>query len=125
VKKIKLDENFPYPAVEIFSKHGIDAPSVHHQNMDGSMDDHIYDVCIKEGRILITLDLDFANIIRYPSAPTPGIVLVRSGMKINLKKIAFICERLAHIVVSNDTQGKLFIAEDTRIRIRRPDERIY
>ena len=125
MKKIKLDENFPYSAVDIFSKHAIDASSVHHQKMDGSMDDLIYDVCIKEERILITPDLDFANIIRYPSAPTPGIVLVRSRYKITLKTITSICERLAQIVANHDTRGKLLIVEDNRIRIRKPDERIY
>ena len=78
MKKIKLDENFPPSVVDIFNQHGIDASSVFHQNMQGDVDDTVLDVCVKEDRILITFDLDFANIIRYSTEGTPGIIISRN-----------------------------------------------
>jgi hypothetical protein len=93
--------------------------------MQGFGYDSVYDVCIKEERILITPDLDFANIIRYPSENTSGIVLVRSKAKITIKNIPPLCERLAQIVVGHETRGMLIIVEDTKIRTRKPDTRIF
>lgn len=121
MKKIKLDENFPPSSVEIFGKYGIDTSSVFHQNMNGSTDDSVFDICTKEDRILITFDLDFANIIRYTTEGTPGIVVSRNKMKITLSNIKSLCERLAQIVVSHDIEGRLIIVEETRMRIRKPD----
>ena len=82
MKQIKLDENFPPGFTSVFEAGGIDASSVLKQNISGTDDDHLYQLCIKEKRIIVTFDLDFANIIRYPSATTSGatvmVVLVRA-----------------------------------------------
>jgi predicted nuclease of predicted toxin-antitoxin system len=58
MKKIKLDENFPPSLVHIFRLHGIDASSVHEQNMNGTDDDKLFEICIAEERAIITFDLD-------------------------------------------------------------------
>jgi predicted nuclease of predicted toxin-antitoxin system len=36
------------------------------QRLAGRSDDMIYAVCLAEGRVLITLDLDFSNPLRFP-----------------------------------------------------------
>jgi hypothetical protein len=69
--------------------------------------------------------LDFANIIRYPTDGTPGIILSRNKKKITLANIKPLCERLAKIVIDHDTKGQLFIVEETKIRIRKPDDRLF
>ena len=125
MKRIKLDENFPPSCVEIFNKHGIDASSVFHQNMQGDVDETVLEVCIKEERILITFDLDFANIIRFSAEGTEGIILSRNKRRITLANIKPLCERLARIVIEHDTKDKLFIVEEMKIRIRKPDNRIF
>ena len=122
MRKLKLDENFPPSCVSIFRLKDIDASSVFEQNMNGSTDDTLFEVCIAEERILITFDLDFANIIRYPSAPTSGIIIVRTKKKINLPQIESICEKLANFILHHEIEGNLCIVEDTKIRIRKPDE---
>lgn len=125
MKRVKLDENFPPSVVEIFSKHGIDTSSVFHQNMHGNVDDTVFKVCSEEYRILITFDLDFANIIRYPAEGTAGIILSRNKQKITLANIKPLCERLAKVVIDYDIKDNLIIVEETKIRIRRPDDRIF
>ncbi len=121
MKKVKLDENFPPSVVDIFSKQGIDASSVYHQDMNGAADDTVFEVCKKEGRILITFDLDFANIIRYPTEATPGIIISRNQMKVTLNNINVLCERLARIVIAHEIENNLRIIEETKIRVRKPD----
>jgi predicted nuclease of predicted toxin-antitoxin system len=121
MKRLKLDENFPPSVVEIFRESDIDASSVYEQGLQGSDDDNIYEICKKEARILVTFDLDFANIIRYPSKDTSGILIVRYQQKITLDRIKLLCKRLAGIIITNDTTSNLFIVEDAKIRVRRQE----
>jgi len=39
--------------------------------------ERVIDVCRREGRVLITLDLDFSNILSYPPSDFAGIVVLR------------------------------------------------
>lgn len=122
MKRIKLDENFPPVTVDIFRDRKIDASSVYEQQLNGAEDDKIYRVYVEEKRTLITFDLDFANIIRYPSDKTPGIIIARNKSKLNLSGITLLCKRLALLIEKEDLADKLFIVEETRVRIRKPDE---
>jgi len=122
MKKIKLDENFPPGSVTIFKKAKIDAASVLEQRLSSSPDDNLYKVCIREKRTMVTFDLDFANIIRFPSQNTPGIIVCRLRKKTSLAEIKILCNTVVSLIASNDLEGKLFIVEHHRIRIRKPPE---
>jgi len=122
MKKIKLDENFLPVSVEIFKKAKINAASVLDQKLSSTPDDNLYKVCISEKRALVTFDLDFANIIRFPSQNTPGIIVCRLRKETSLAEINMLCNTLISLITSNDLEGKLFIVEHHRIRIRRPPE---
>ena len=60
--KFKIDENLPIEFVEILQEYGYDAMTVHQQKLKGEKDPILLEICQQEGRILVTLDLDFANI---------------------------------------------------------------
>jgi predicted nuclease of predicted toxin-antitoxin system len=121
MKQIKLDENFPTGFTSVFEAGGIDASSVLKQNISGTDDDHLYQLCIKEKRIIVTFDLDFANIIRYPSATTSGIIVCRIRQRITLEDIKVLCEKLVGIINSTDLENNLVIVDGNKLRIRRPD----
>ena len=122
MKKLKLDENFPPSSVDVFRQNNIDASSVYEQDMCGSDDDSLFDVCIIEKRTLITFDLDFANILRYPASKTDGIIIVRSKKKMSIDEIGDICKRLVALILHTDLTGKLFIVENTKVRIRKSED---
>ncbi len=75
--RFKLDENLPHDAQTLLVRAGHDAHTVHDEQLDGCPDDRILDACVKEIRILITLDLDFSDIRRYPPAAHHGIWVLR------------------------------------------------
>jgi len=106
MKKLKLDENFPPTSVGIFRQNNIDASSVLEQDMCGSDDDSLFDVCFSENRALITFDLDFANILRYPSDKTDGIIVVRSKKEMSIDEIGQICKKLVALILHTDLTGK-------------------
>ncbi len=64
--KFKLDENLSPALAEKLTSAGHDAHSVIEQSLGGRPDSQVIEVCMREGRALITLDLDFANIQAYP-----------------------------------------------------------
>ena len=59
--RFKLDENLGRRGLVAFEVQGHDVSTIHLQGLDGSPDALVYDVCRVEGRVLVTLDLDFAN----------------------------------------------------------------
>ena len=61
-KEFKIDENLPTEFAEILQEAGYDAMTVHQQKLKGEKDPILLEICQQEGRILVTLDLDFANI---------------------------------------------------------------
>ncbi len=51
--------------------------TVYTESLAGSRDSILLDVCRLEKRILITLDLDFANMMNFPPGTHVGIVVLR------------------------------------------------
>ena len=64
--RFKLDENLSPSLAHIFNAAGHEAHAIVEQSLGGRPDEAVIDVCARETRVLVTLDLDFANIRRYP-----------------------------------------------------------
>ncbi len=75
--KFKLDENFGTRTQRIFRAAGHDVQTVRDEGLQGSSDQHLYDVCCFEQRCLVTLDLDFADTIRFQ--PVQGSFIFNQG----------------------------------------------
>jgi predicted nuclease of predicted toxin-antitoxin system len=60
--RFKADENLPAEVTVILAQAGHDAMSVLAQGLGGQPDPNVATVCQQEGRVLLTLDLDFADI---------------------------------------------------------------
>ena len=113
----KVDENLPVEAVYALRAAGHDALSVHDQGMVGSSDPRLISVCQAEGRALVTLDLDFSDIRSYPPGDHPGIIVLRPENQAKpavLNLLAF----LIPILALEPLQGKLWIAQESGLRIR-------
>jgi predicted nuclease of predicted toxin-antitoxin system len=76
--KFKLEENLDWRLAAVVAEGGgHDADTVKDEGMSGQADEAIFRACIAEGRVLITLDLDFANPLRFPQEQTAGVVVLR------------------------------------------------
>jgi predicted nuclease of predicted toxin-antitoxin system len=65
--KFKIDENLPVEAAGTLRDAGFDAETIRDEDLSGADDEIVASMVRSEGRILLTLDLDFANIQAYPS----------------------------------------------------------
>lgn len=115
--KLKLDENFsPALASELLAT-GHDAETVLGEGLGGHDDAAVYAAARAEGRVLVTLDLDFANPLRFGVSGGPGIMVLRPprptfGLIRSLLRDAM---RLADS--GSRISGRRWIVEPGRVRI--------
>ena len=119
--RFKLDENLARRAVEILRHAGHDTRTVPEQGLGGCGDPDLAERCRSEKRCLVTLDLDFANILSYPPENYSGIIVLRPprmllGLQLSLVKE--LTQRLSDLPL----EGRLWIVELGRIRIHEPSE---
>jgi predicted nuclease of predicted toxin-antitoxin system len=115
--KFKIDENLPVEAAESLRQMGYEATTVLEQRLGGGADAHIASVCQQEGRALVTLDTDFADIRSYPPGEYPGLIVLRLKRQDKLHVLEIIA-RLKEALSSEALEGYLWIVEEGRVRIR-------
>jgi predicted nuclease of predicted toxin-antitoxin system len=72
--RFRIDEHLPTEIKELLTLHQHDAVTVPDEAMAGAVDPDVAQVCRKEARALVTLDLDFSDIRSYPPEDYQGIV---------------------------------------------------
>jgi Domain of unknown function (DUF5615) len=77
--RFKVDENLHDDIAEALRSKGHDAVTVHDQHMRGDPDSRLGEVCRAEGRAIVSLDLDFANVRDYPPEDYPGVDRAAAG----------------------------------------------
>ncbi len=115
--KFKIDENLPIEFADLFTARGYGATTVIGQKLQGKSDNAISDVCIREEGILVTLDLDFADIKAYPPSQFPGFIVFRIPRQ-NRKILTSLFQRTIPLIGQKPLEHRLWIIEETQIRIR-------
>lgn len=113
----KVDENLHDEVAVLLRQHGHDAVTVYDQHLQGGMDDDLADVCRNEGRVIVTQDLDFSNILRYPPQDYAGIVVFRLHNQSRPSVVAAI-SRLLPLFATENLMGCLWIVDEVGMRVR-------
>ena len=72
--RLFLDENLSPNQAAILRAQGHDAVSVVDAGLSGQPDEKVREFAIAENRVLLILDGDFANMLQFPTAGTPGVI---------------------------------------------------
>ena len=115
--RFKLDENLPIRAVEVLRATGHDAVHLLDQIAAGADDGTVAGLVRAENRALITLDLDFADIRSYRPGDYHGIVILRPRHA-GGNEVTRLLIRFAQVVSRETLDGRLWIVDEHRIRIR-------
>jgi len=115
--KFKIDENLPDEAAELLAGAGHDAVTVGRQGMSGRPDADVAATCRQEARVIVTLDLDFADIRAFPPADYPGVVVLRLA-RLDKRRVLSVMRRLVPLLVQETLVGKLWIVDEMSVRVR-------
>ncbi len=116
--KVKLDENLGHRVKQVFLEAGLDVSSVLDQGLSGQPDERIFDVCRDENRVLVTLDHDFGNLVRFPVEECAGVVLLENPVQASLELLTELARVACEKLKERSVRGKLWIVEVGRIRER-------
>lgn len=115
--KFKVDENLPIDVAKRLNQAGHDSLTVLQQQLGGAKDNKLARVCKAEERIIITLDLDFADIRAYPPHKFAGFIVLRLKQQ-DRPHVMQIIEGLVKALEKDNPEQKLWIVDERRIRIR-------
>src|SRR5438309_394106 len=115
--KFKIDENLPLELADILRDENYDATTATAEGLSGKTDDAVLEVCKREERILITLDLDFSNVAAYPPRNYPGFIVLRPHHQ-DKQHLINLFRRLVPLLSVEPAPRRLWIVDESRIRIR-------
>jgi predicted nuclease of predicted toxin-antitoxin system len=115
--KFKLDENLGSRTAGLLAESGHDVETVAQEMLSGVCDVRLLEVCIAERRCLISLDLDFADVLRFPPHNTPGIAVLRVPRVASLPLLTDLVRSLLAALQTGSIAGRLWVIEAGRIRV--------
>lgn len=116
--KAKLDENLPLQIASRLRMLGHDGHTTQDEGLSGSSDLDLWSAVQREGRTLITQDLDFSDRRRFVLGTHHGIVLIRLRSPSRLKLVERVGEIFQYEVVST-WAGCFVVVTDQKVRVRR------
>ena len=119
--KFKLDENFGTRTQQLFRAAGHDVQTVRDEGLQGGSDQYLYEVCCTEQRCLVTLGLDFADIIRFPPNQASGIVVIRVPRNPSLSLLEKLIRQFSQMLTRMSVEKQLWIVEVGRIRVHQSE----
>jgi predicted nuclease of predicted toxin-antitoxin system len=118
--RFKLDENMPLDAAGLLRQAGHDCHTVYDEALTGARDEQVIVACRTGGHVLVTLDLDFADIRLYPPADSPGAIVLRPAEP-DAERVMRLLARAIKVLETEPIERRLWIVEEDRIRVRRSD----
>ena len=95
---------------------GCDVVTVQELGLSGASDDVVIDKALALGRVLLTRDMDFSNILLYPPAQYLGIVVLKMSPT-TVDDVHQVLEQA--LDQAQDIRGALLVVDKSKFRIRR------
>jgi predicted nuclease of predicted toxin-antitoxin system len=121
--KFKLDENMPADLAARLLEDGHDVADVVGEGLGGEDDPPVLNAAMDEGRILLTFDLDFADIRHYPPGSHAGIVVFRLQDQ-RWKTLQGPVDQLLTGGSLENLEGGLAIVDEIRVRCKRSKKQV-
>lgn len=115
----KVDENMPEETADLLQAAGHSAETVIQEGLSG-IDDPLLAamiVIVREGRALVTLDLEFGDLRAYPPRNYHGMVVIRSKQQDKYTLLTLV-QKFIPLLATEPLSGNLWIVEMDRVRIR-------
>lgn len=117
--RLAVDESMPGALADALTSAGMDAVDVRDVGLGGHDDDDVLAFAVAEGRAVITSDVGFGSILRYPLGSHAGIVLVRLPETEWPHIVARVVAQVGALDAA-DLSGNVVVIDEVRVRVRRP-----
>jgi predicted nuclease of predicted toxin-antitoxin system len=114
--QLLADECVYKATVDFLLTLGYDVVTVQELGLAGANDDAIIDRAVALGRVLLTRDMDFSNILLYPPAQYLGIMVLKMTPATVDAVHKVLKQALAQ---TSDLAGALLVVDRNKFRIRR------
>ncbi len=104
--------------LEVLRAHGHDGVHAHQIGKGTAPDAELLKIARREGRVVITADLDFPRLLALSQAEGPGVILFRGG-NYSDKEMCDLLERVLHQTPNETLERSICVVDRTRMRITR------
>lgn len=117
--KFIIDEDMPRSTARVLKARGYEALDVRDYGLRGKSDDEIFKFAQKEKAVILTGDLGFGNLLRYPVSSHSGIVIAHFPNEMSTSELNNQIIKTLETFTEIDFKGNLIIIEPGKVRIRR------
>jgi len=113
-----LDMPVSFLLLDVLQAHGHEGVHAHEIGKDRAPDDELLEIARREGRVIVTADLDFPRLMALSLAEGPGLILFRGGNYSDQE----MCELLARVlrrVPAETLEKSVCVVDRKRIRVTR------
>ncbi len=114
--KVLLDMPVSSGLLDVLQQHGHAGVHAHAIGQDCATDQDLMAIARREGRIIITADLDFAQLLASSSAAGPGLILFRGG-NFSEAEMRRLLERVLQTVPPETLERSVCVVDKKRIRV--------
>jgi predicted nuclease of predicted toxin-antitoxin system len=114
-----IDEDMPRSTGMILREHGYTIEDIRDHGLRGAGDDEVFKFAQREKAVLVTSDMGFGNIIRFPPSSHFGIIVTHFPNTMSVEELNRQFVEAITGLQETDFRGNLIILEPGKIRIKR------
>jgi len=116
--KFLLDMPVSFLLLDVLRAHEHEGVHAHDISKDRAPDDELLEIARREGRVIVTADLDFPRLMALSLAEGPGLILFRGG-NYSDQEMCELLERVLRRVPAETLAESVCVVDKTRIRVTR------
>jgi len=120
--RLKLDENLPRRLKALLGVLQHEVATAEDEHLLAQPDTVVAAAARNEGRILLTLDVEFADLRKYPPGSHPGVILFRPRSSGAVSVSRFV-ETFVRETKLQTLAGCVVVVDTERTRVRWPEQR--
>ncbi len=117
--KFFLDTNIPYSALKMFKELNLEAVHARDVGLARTDDKEISNYAKKNGSILVTKDLEFANVKMFPFGSHEGLIVMRLPTFFKASQFVNVLRDFLASISINDLNKSVAIVKPGKYRIRK------